>query len=91
MLEENNLYLTIALYYRLFHPLLTTCIAPLIVLFAMNIRIYLGVRRLLKSQRRRQNQRHALQNGGNLANKQGKKDKKEIKMARVAVIGQISH
>ena len=86
--EESSLYLTIMLHYRLFHPLFTTCIAPLIILFGMNIRIYLGVRRLQQSQqRRRQNQRHALLNGNSsLASKQGKKDKKEISLAGVAVV-----
>ena len=53
----------------------------------MNIRIYLGVRRLQQSQqRRRQNQQHALQNGSSRqGSKQGTKDKKEIQMAGVAV------
>ena len=87
ILKENSNYLTISFHYRLFHPLLTTCIAPLIILFCMNIRIYLGVRRLQQSQqRRRQNQERALQNGNSRqGSKQGKKDKKEIQMAGVAL------
>ena len=52
-LENNPLYRKINLYYRIFHPLTTTGLAPCLFLIVLNVRICIGLKRLRESQERR--------------------------------------
>ena len=52
-LKNNHLYRKVNLYYRIFHPLTTTGLAPFLFLIVLNVRICIGLKRLRQSQERR--------------------------------------
>ena len=46
-LEHHHLYIKLSIMMQVFHPLLTTCIIPIIILIILNYKIYSGSRRFL--------------------------------------------
>ena len=84
-MEENPLYRKVNLYYRVFHPLTTTGLAPCLLLIILNVRICIGLKRLRQSQERR----HAQNSMAGALPREGSAQSRnlnEVNMTKIAIV-----